>query len=96
MGRFALRDREVVVMRCAVHEERTGAAFSGAGTGLVAVTSEGGLFDYAEDAGGARHLRSIQARCPEETVVCGTVNSSGRALEVRERTLNAAFGLERA
>jgi hypothetical protein len=97
------------------------------GSALVAIASEGGLFDYADDEGVARQLRSIRAGCPEETVVCGTVNLPNRAgallsqasrtavhprtvkalgdlaasegwkmVEVRERTLNAVFRLERA
>ncbi|BDG06525.1 hypothetical protein [Anaeromyxobacter oryzae] len=49
------------------------------GSALVAIASEGGLFDYADDAAVATHLRSIRARCPPETAVCGTLNSPGRA-----------------
>lgn len=60
-------------------ESLTGVLATIPGSALVAIVSEGGLFDYADDASVATHLRTIRARCPPETVVCGTVNLQGRA-----------------
>lgn len=69
---------------------------------LVAVSSEGGLFDYADDAGVAAHLHTLRARGPDDTIVCGTLNSPGRAgallnrgsrVVVRPRSLDALRAL---
>lgn len=49
------------------------------GSALLAISSEGGLFDYADDASVAAQLRSMRARCRPDTTVCGTLNSPGRA-----------------
>lgn len=65
---------------------------------LLAISSEGGLFDYADDACVAESLRSIRTHGQADATVCGTLNSPGRAgallnrgsmVSVRPRTLEA-------
>ncbi|GEJ58839.1 hypothetical protein [Anaeromyxobacter diazotrophicus] len=57
---------------------------------LLALSAEGGLFDYADDACVATHLRAMRARCRLDTAVCGTLNSPGRAGALLHRGSPAA------
>jgi hypothetical protein len=46
---------------------------------LLAVSSEGGLFDYGDDERVFAHLRLLGARGPAHTMVSGTLSSPDRA-----------------
>jgi hypothetical protein len=60
------------------------------GSALVAISSEGGLFDYADDVSVATQLRAIRMRCQPDTVICGTLSSPGRAGMLLNRSSRVA------
>jgi hypothetical protein len=57
--------------------------------GIVAVTSEGGLFEYGNDKDIVSNLKTIKNAAISNTAVCGSVTDDGEMIKVLKKTSKA-------